>query len=248
MDQSFILPNILIGLVVFVVAYIFGSLPTGVLVGKVFFHTDIRDHGSKNTGGTNAGRVLGKKIGIAVIALDMIKTVIPIYATWALLTYVPYLNQWMHWENGYYAAPLFYWLAALFCTIGHCFSVFLKFKGGKAVSCYMGANVLVSWVHFLIVGFSYLSIAKKTKLISLTSIITSIIGIVLSWGIAIIAVTTGWEPNLLTWVFVSGAPYLGIEFAIVNTIISAILVIRHKANIERIRNGTESKNPFAKSE
>ena len=243
--MNIVAANILVALAVAIVSYLMGSIPTAVIIGQVFFHKDVRDYGSKNAGGTNAGRVFGKKVGIICIILDMLKTVIPFYVVWAILTYSP-LNAYMVWGNGYYAAPLYYWGSALFAAIGHCYSIFLKFKGGKAVSCFMGFNVLTSWIEFLIAGFGYLIIAKKSNYISLSSILAAIIATVLAWIVAIIAVAVPWNPYVLTWIFtIPAAPYLGIEFAIVNTLVSALLIFKHRANIQRLKEGTESANPFA---
>ena len=238
--------NILVGVITAVVSFFFGSIPTAVVIGKAFFHKDVRDYGSKNAGGTNAGRVFGKKVGIIVIILDMIKTILPFYVAWAVLTYSS-LNGYMVWGNGYFAAPLYYWLAPLFCALGHCYSPFLHFKGGKAVACFMGVNVLTSWIEFVLCGFTYLGVAKASKYISLSSIIAAIVGSVVAWGVAIIAVTVPWNPHWLTWLItIEEAPFLGIEFAIVDTIISVLLVVRHRSNIQRLRQGTESINPFSK--
>ena len=240
--------NILIILVTAVVSYLFGSIPTGIVIGKVFFHKDIREYGSKNSGGTNAGRVLGKKVGILVIVLDMLKTVIPFFACWAILTYCQPVAQYTYWGNGYHAAPLYYWGSALCAAIGHCWSIFLKFQGGKAVSCFMGVNVLTMWIEFVLAGFTYLYIAAKKKYISLASICTAIVAALVTWVIAIIAVTVPWNPHWLTWLItIDEAPFIGIECAIVNTLVAVLLVFRHKANIKRLREGTESINPFSKS-
>lgn len=238
--------NILVAVSVALISYLFGAIPTGVIIGKVFFHKDIREFGSKNSGGTNAGRVLGKKVGIMVIILDMLKTVIPFYVAWAVLTYSG-IAKWMVWDNGYYAAPLYYWGSLLFAAIGHCFSIFLKMQGGKAVSCFMGANIFTSWYEFIFAGFTYLIVAKKSKYISLSSIVAASVGTLSAWVIAIIAVSVPWNPHWLTWMFgLQSAPFLGIEFAVVDTIVSVMLIVRHRANIQRLKEGTESKNPFAK--
>ena len=71
---------------VLIVGYLFGSIPCGVIVSKIFFHYDIRDFGSHNSGGTNAGRVMGKKFGLLVIFLDMLKLFIPYFTVWLLFT------------------------------------------------------------------------------------------------------------------------------------------------------------------
>ena len=239
--------NILIAVIVAIVSYLFGSIPTGVIIGEVFFHKDIRKYGSKNSGGTNTARVLGKKYGILVIILDMLKTVIPFYITWAVLTYSS-LSQYMNWTSLHYnAAPLFYWGSVLFAAIGHCASIFLKFKGGKAVSCFMGTNILTSWIEFIFAGFTFLIVAKKTKFISAASLTAGLLGTITAWVIAIIAVSVPWNPHWLTWMFsINEAPLLGIEFAFVDTVVSALLIFRHRSNIQRLKEGTENKNPFAK--
>lgn len=157
--------NILVAAITWIVSFFIGSIPTSVIIGKVFFHKDVRQYGSKNAGGTNSARVFGKKVGVIVIILDMIKTILPFYIAWAVLTYSS-LNAYMVWGNGYHAAPLYYWAAALFCAFGHCYSPFLHFKGGKAVACFMGINVLTSWIEFTLCGFTYLGVAKKSKYIS----------------------------------------------------------------------------------
>lgn len=237
--------NIVVAIIVAILSYLFGSIPTGVVIGIVFFHKDIRQYGSGNTGGTNAGRILGKKVGILVITLDMVKTVLPMYVAWAILTYVPGLRDSLRWDNGYDPIALYYWSTILFATFGHCWSIFLKFKGGKAVSCFMGAMVLVSWVQFAALGFLYFFVAIKGKYISLASIVSAAAGAFIAWLIAMIVVCFAWNPYVLTWLFtIPEAPLLGVEYAIVNIIVAAILIIRHRSNIQRLRQGTESINPF----
>jgi acyl phosphate:glycerol-3-phosphate acyltransferase len=226
------------------IGYLFGSIPSGVLIGRIFFHKDPRDYYSHNSGGTNSGRVFGKKIGVLVIILDMIKTALPIYALWATLTFSS-LRGYMVWESDYDAAPLYYWLAGLSAAIGHCWPVYIHFKGGKAVSCYMGTNILTSWVEFCFAGFTYLFIAGKKKIISLASIITSLAGTLTAWIMFILSATikTAQPFDLYySWGF-GFLPlfHFGWEFALVDTLIAPILIFRHKANIKRLRQGTEAK-------
>ena len=80
-----ILLNIGIALACIIWGFLIGSIPTGVIVGKVFFGVDPRDYGSHNSGGTNSGRVLGKKVGILVMVLDIAKTVIAFWTMWLFL-------------------------------------------------------------------------------------------------------------------------------------------------------------------
>ena len=79
--------NIVTALAAALLGYFVGAIPTGIIIGKVFFHKDIREYGSGNSGGTNAGRVLGKKIGLLVIILDMLKSVLVVYVVWAITTF-----------------------------------------------------------------------------------------------------------------------------------------------------------------
>jgi len=106
-------------------SYLLGSIPWALIVGKAFYHTDIRKHGSGNLGGTNAGRILGKKAGIVVIVLDVVKAVIVV----AALSFV---------------SPTIAILSGLACTFGHCFPIFAGFKGGKGVATTYGYILVVS--------------------------------------------------------------------------------------------------------
>lgn len=238
-NQIWISVGVIVG--AFLLSYLIGAIPNGVVIGKVFFGKDPRDYYSHNSGGTNTGRVLGKKIGILVIILDMVKTIVPIYAFWAITSFVPSIREALQW-GWYDARPLVYWGAGLFCAIGHCWPIYIGFKGGKAVACFMGFNTMISWVEFICAGFTYLGVLKKTKIVSISSITAAIVGAVTAWTIAIISVSLGWNPHWLTFMFgFEDAIYLGIEFAIVDTIVGILLVARHHANISRLRAGTENR-------
>ncbi|MCR5079615.1 MAG: glycerol-3-phosphate 1-O-acyltransferase PlsY [Bacilli bacterium] len=243
--------NIVVAVLAVVLGYLLGSIPTGVVIGRVFFHKDPRDYGSHNSGGTNTGRVLGKKIGLLVIVLDALKAAIALYTVWAIVTFSG-IHQYMFWEVGYYAAPLYYWLAGLSAAIGHCFSIFLKFKGGKAVACDVGLVVTVSWLELLVGILSFFIPLKLTKHVSLSSIILSVLVAITMWILAIVRVTTDFNTQLFTWGFASTAtatfalPILGFEAAAVLTIMAAVIIIRHAANIQRLKNGTESKITWMK--
>ena len=114
-------------ILILILAYLFGSIPWALVIGKVFYKTDIRNHGSGNLGGSNAGRVLGKKAGVAVIALDALK---------ALLSVV--LAKFMNMSDTICV------LAGLMCCVGHCFPIFANFKGGKAVATTVGFVIGIS--------------------------------------------------------------------------------------------------------
>jgi glycerol-3-phosphate acyltransferase PlsY len=237
--------NILAPIVCFIVGYFFGAIPNGVLIGKIFFHKDPRNYGSGNSGGTNTGRVFGKKVGFICIALDMIKAVIPVYAAWAILTFTP-LHESLVFGN-WDLTPLSYWLAGLGAAIGHCWPIYIHFKGGKAVACFMGLAVLTSWLGFLVGGF-YLLTLKMKKMVSLASIIGGFFQVLAAWTIYFVNLGTGFNIGFFMYTLALGPQSMvwGLWYAIVMTIIYVILVIRHHANIKRIEEGKESKITWMK--
>ena len=103
------------------IGYILGSVPFALVIGKVFYKTDIRNYGSKNLGGGNTGRVLGKKAGVAVMTLDILKVTLAMFLASVI-------------ENSHAMLAA----AGLASALGHCFPVFAGFKGGKAVATMYG--------------------------------------------------------------------------------------------------------------
>lgn len=184
-------------------AYLLGSIPSALWVGKLFYNTDIRTKGSGNLGATNTFRTLGKKAGIAVTLLDILKgtaaTLIPLY-----------IATDIH--------PLVFGVIAV---IGHIYPVFAKFKGGKAVATSGGILLGYQWPLFIMAVVVLLIALKITKMVSLSSIILSVVAIIYT---TIYAIFTG--------------DYL---FMIVIYILALFIIFRHRANIARIRAGTEPK-------
>ena len=150
--------------------YLLGSIPFALVIGKVFFHKDIRKEGSGNLGGGNAGRVLGKKAGLAVMTLDILKVTLAIF----LASLLPG-GEWNLLAAGLAAA------------IGHCFPLFANFRGGKAVATLYGflfgmmtVGGWSPWVFFLPL-LVFLAVLYLTKIISLSSIISSVAVTVYVW-------------------------------------------------------------------
>lgn len=136
-----------------IIAYFMGSIPTGVVIGKKFKGIDIREHGSKNTGATNAYRVLGLQYGIVVLLADALKGYLPVFlaslaglAGWQLI------------------------LVGLVTIVGHTLSIFLKFKGGKGVATSLGVFIYLVPNIVLILLVVFLLIAFSTKYVSLASV------------------------------------------------------------------------------
>ncbi|EFI83413.1 glycerol-3-phosphate 1-O-acyltransferase PlsY [Listeria grayi] len=156
-----ILPFILL----IVLAYLIGSIPSGLWIGKLFFQKDIREHGSGNLGATNAFRVLGLLPGSIVTAIDILKGTLA-----TLLPLVFHLHVDHH----------FYLLTGIFAIIGHSFPIFAGFKGGKAVATSAGIILGYAPLLFIAVIIVFLITLKISKYVSLSSMITAVIALLLS--------------------------------------------------------------------
>lgn len=142
--------------------YLLGSLPFALIIGKLFYKTDVRNYGSGNLGGTNAGRVLGKKAGISVIACDVLKVVVAVGI-------VSYFDR---------EASIWAGFAAAF---GHCYPIFAEFRGGKAVATMFGFLLSTSIFTFqsawyVIIPFLFfLVVLYLSKMVSLSSMMAALI-------------------------------------------------------------------------
>src|SRR5699024_4070126 len=168
-------------------------------VGKVGYSIDVREHGSGNLGATNAFRVLGVKAGSIVVLADILK------GTFAVL--IPLL----------FHADVYLLAIGLFAVIGHTYPLFAKFKGGKAVATSAGIILGVSPLLFAIMILSFLICLYVSKYVSLSSMITGIITLIVSFFLK------------------------DIGLMIVMLALNVFVFYRHKDNIKRIKNKTEPK-------
>ncbi|GKV64506.1 MULTISPECIES: glycerol-3-phosphate 1-O-acyltransferase PlsY [unclassified Sporosarcina] len=187
-------------------AYLLGSIPSALWIGKLFYQTDVREHGSGNMGATNTFRVLGKKAGIIVTLLDIFKGTAAV-----LLPLLPYFH-----DNTIH--PLILGIAAV---LGHIFPLFANLRGGKAVATSGGVLLGYNWPIFILVVLTFLIALKLTKMVSLTSIIVSVLGPV----------------YCLIYYLLTGDLYL----FLVISLMGFFIFYRHRANINRIKEGTEPK-------
>ena len=144
--------------IVILISYLFGSVPWALVIGKVFYHKDIRNEGSGNLGASNAGRVLGKPAAVSVTVLDAIKAFLSMFVATLISK----------------DAILY---AGLACAFGHCFPVFAQFKGGKAVATaygfFLGITVFVThnWlINFILPVIAFFVMLYITKIVSISSI------------------------------------------------------------------------------
>ena len=142
--------------------YLLGSLPFALIIGKLFYKTDVRNYGSGNLGGTNAGRVLGKKAGISVIVCDVLKVVV---AVGVVSCFDLEASIW----------------AGFAAAFGHCYPIFAGFRGGKAVATMFGFLLSTSIFTFqsawyVIIPFLFfLVVLYLSKMVSLSSMMAALI-------------------------------------------------------------------------
>jgi glycerol-3-phosphate acyltransferase PlsY len=148
-----------------VLAYLVGSIPFGLVIGKVFFHVDVREHGSGNIGASNVKRILGAKAGLAAFVLDILKGMLPVVA---MRHYCPG-HPWLDICTG---------LAAI---LGHNNSVFLKFTGGKGVATTCGVTFALSWKAACAGLLVFAIVTGATGYISLGSMISAPVSGYLIW-------------------------------------------------------------------
>ncbi|MCH3908761.1 MAG: glycerol-3-phosphate 1-O-acyltransferase PlsY [Bacilli bacterium] len=233
-----IVGNILVAVSCFLFGYLIGGIPNGVIIGRIFFGKDPRDYGSHNSGGTNSGRVFGKWIGFLVIFLDMMKAVIAFYAVWAVVRFSSLQTTTPLWDDGVF----YIWLTGLGVSVGHCWSPYLNFKGGKTVACFMGLVGGTSWLGFIVCCLSFFPFLFQKKIVSRSSLFSGAIIVAFEWVMYLIVALSGWDGTILMWNFgAGGGLFFGWESASVVTAIYLIMVLRHSQNIKRLKAGTESK-------
>ena len=193
--------------IILVIAYLLGSIPSALWVGKLLYKTDIREHGSGNLGGTNTFRTLGVKAGLIVSILDILKGTAA-----TLLPLLPFFsNTDVH--------PL---ILGVLAVIGHMYPIFAQFKGGKAVATSGGVLLAYHWPLFVIMLAGFFIVLKLTKMVSLTSIILSMLGLLYT---------------ILYNIFYR----VDIPLLIVIILLATFILYRHRANMTRIKAGTEPK-------
>ena len=150
-------------IVLIVTAYMIGSIPTAVWIGRVFFRTDIREHGSGNAGATNTLRTLGKKAGLVVLIIDILKGWLAVGLI-CLSGYASGSAQWILLEV----------TMAIAAILGHIFPIYVGFKGGKGVATLFGMILAIQPLVALYCVGVFLLCLYLTRFVSLSSILASI--------------------------------------------------------------------------
>jgi len=194
-------------------AYFLGSIPFGLLLAKLFAGSDIRKAGSGNIGATNVARVAGPAAGILTLVLDAAKGAV---AVWLAGRFTDQSSTGMT-------------LAAVAALIGHCFPVWLKFKGGKGVATALGVFLMLAPMAALGSLLVFIAVSVAWRYVSLGSV---------SAAAAM--------PLLMYFLWAPGhAPPLVVDFG--TLFASALVIFKHDANLRRLMDGTEPKFTFGKS-
>jgi len=217
--------NITIAVLLLIISYLIGSIPFGLIVGKGLAGIDIREHGSKNIGSTNAIRVLGKKLGFLVFFLDVFKGMV-------IILLVKILRM-----TGVYEAPIDDLFFGVFAIIGHGFPVFLNFKGGKVVATSLGVVFVISPLAAILCLIAFYLTLKISGYVSLASTFATLT----VFTTVLVLYFVGLDAT-------NFAEYLiGKQSLTVLILVSAmalLIIVKHRKNYVRLFKGTE--NSFKK--
>ena len=218
-----------IGILFIILSYFIGSIPFGVVLGKLICKKDIREYGSKNIGTTNAIRVLGKKVGFLVFFCDVFKGCFIII----LIKILGITNVWKTPEG----IDIFLYGAA--AILGHSFSIFLNFKGGKAVATSLGVVLVLTPIPAIACLLMFALVFYTTKYVSLASTAATLTVIITTWILFVFGV----KDILNFGYYFIAKPSL--ILSILYTILAMLILIKHFKNYRRLLNGTE--NSFRKN-
>jgi glycerol-3-phosphate acyltransferase PlsY len=194
-------------------SYLLGSIPTAVWYGKRFFKIDVREHGSGNAGATNTLRVLGNKAGFIVLFIDLLKGFIA--------TNLAYFSNFDIDTQVFFNLQM---LLGVTAVVGHVFPVFANFKGGKGIATILGLAIALNWKIATICILFFVLIVWISRFISVGSMITAIIGAVLSFYF--------YKNNIMANAFFCS--------------IAVMVLYTHRSNIIRLKNGNENRFSFKK--
>ncbi|MDA9526755.1 glycerol-3-phosphate acyltransferase [Bradyrhizobium sp. CCBAU 11434] len=201
-----------------VIAYLLGSIPTGYLAGQLLGGIDVREHGSRSTGATNVLRTLGKWPALAVLVIDVLKGVAAIFVA---RTFCPWLYGVLS-PSAPTAADLQAWvpwavsLAGIAALLGHGRSIWLNFTGGKSAATGLGVLLAMSWPVGLGAAAVFGIALALSRIVSLSSMLAAFTAIILVCGFD--------HPLPYRLLVIAGSLYV---------------IVRHRANIQRLLAGTE---------
>jgi len=213
--------------IIVILSYLVGSIPTSIIISKLVKGIDIRNFGSGNAGGTNVMRVLGWKYGVLVILLDALKGAIAVILVARLhFGVLPFQNV-----SPFDDFTLVQIIAGLSAVVGHIWTIFAGFKGGKGIATALGMLIMIITVDMLIALAVFVLTVSISKYVSLGSIL----------GALAVPATLIIRENLFNSHIEGYHTLLPFVFAV-----SILVLFTHRKNIIRIFNGTENRLSFKK--
>ncbi len=204
-------------LAIAVIAYLLGAIPFGLIISKNLAHVDIRQHGSGNIGATNVFRTLGTKLGILTALLDLGKAALAVCLGMLIIGNDAFIvaGHDIHIQ----AAQC---VAAIMVMVGHNWSAYIGFKGGKGVACFIGGLLVINWMVALVGLAAGIIVALTTRYVSLGSMLASLCVLFAMVVLAMLAVV---------------APL----YALYGLVAAVLIIYQHRTNITRLQAGTELK-------
>ncbi len=199
------------------ISYLVGAIPFGLIISQKMANVDIRKRGSGNIGATNVFRTLGVRLGLITAVLDLSKAALAVLVSMFIISNDPFSVA------GYAIQVQFAQiLAAIMVMVGHNWSVYIKFKGGKGVACFIGGLLVINWVAALIGMAAGITIALTTRYVSLGSMLAAVCVLLALVVLALLAVS---------------APV----YIVYGLLSVGLIVFQHRSNILRLQSGTELK-------
>lgn len=221
------MPHInLLGTFIFIIiGYLIGSISPAIIISKIKFSTDVRNHFSKNAGAANSTRVMGNKWGAVILIIDGFKPAIAIMIAYAL-TFIKISNPNFH--TMFKASYLY--ATGLATVIGHCWPIFYGFRGGKGAASLLGVLLMINPIYCVLTIATWWFILYLSRMSSLSSILMIVPAFILSW-------IPGMPLHSFLWQHDT-------QYYFVNIVIGLtwlLIILRHWDNVKRIFNGTERK-------
>ena len=204
-------------LILIILAYLIGSIPSALIISKKFFGVDIRDYGSGNMGATNTFRVLGSKYGTIVMVLDILKGAVAV----GLYNFLPYYFT----SDAEVQRTNFMIGLGLAAVVGHIFPIYANFKGGKGVATLFGMILAVQPLVAISCVGVFLIVLYLTRYVSLSSILAAL-----------------FLPISVLWIWNENE----VLYRVFALLVAALVVLTHQKNIGRILRGVESRVPILK--
>lgn len=205
--------------IIAILSYLIGAIPSSLWVGKLYKKIDLRDYGSGNLGATNTFRILGWKAGVVVSLIDFMKGFAA--AFWISAIAVDAVPSVYHgWETSYFVQIF----AGLIAVIGHMYSVFARFKGGKGVLTACGMLYAIEPISISLALLVFLTVLITTRYVSMASITASLL-----YPIFLLMLRYGFNFTI------DGS------LMVITAVLAITIVVKHRSNIQRLLDGNENR-------